>query len=198
MPQSNVQVSEVDLRHDLRSYYRNSICTHNGEPVLVVDFSGNGATIKAHICRINPVGTDWGEPKVVLWSSIDVNMPVLGYVFSNESWHHLSRVPARRMRKGYNGEGIRAVTAGGGEGCHVMGIDVIKQVWGGNPDRISHDAVIWNKRLWFQGDIVGNISNTGKITLTPGKEKIGEYVCKLLAANWEFHSSKHSLQALDS
>ncbi|AUV61795.1 hypothetical protein FDJ28_gp49 [Pseudomonas phage Bjorn] len=198
MPQSNVQIQEVDLRSDMRSYYRNSVCTHEGNPVLVTDFSGNGETLKAHVCKLRGDGA-WSDPKVVLYSSLDVNIPTLGYVFLGDAWHHLSRVPARRMRKGYNTESIAIKSTNRADGIgpfNAFHPDIIRQIWHGNPDRLNHDSVIWRNCLWFQGDVVGKIVN-GKVTLTPGKEKIGEYVCKLLAANWEYHSSKHSLLPLD-
>lgn len=196
MPQSNVQVSEVDLRSDMRSYYRGSCVTYKGQCALVNDFTGGNENLKAQIHLLSPDG-EWGDVTTVLASNLDFTMPELGYVEMGNTWVHLSRVPARRMRKGYHHECIRMQFLSDPDvHVEVNSPQLLKQVWYGNTNRLNADAVIFDNKIYFQQDVVANIKG-GKVVLVEGKEKIGEYVCKLLASNWEFHSSKHSLLPLD-
>lgn len=196
MPQSNVSVSEVDLRSDFKNYYRHSFVTYKGSCAQVLDFSGNGNGLKAHIALLD--GNHWCEPTVVMAHNLDFTIPRLGFVEHNKSWYFLSRKPARRMRKGYCDESIEALNMGPNISYRfsVSLPEVLNQVWNGNKNRISHDSVIIGDKVFYQQSVVGDIKK-GKIVLVPGKEKLGEYVCKLLAANWEFHSSKHSLLPLN-
>lgn len=198
MPQSNIQVSEVDLQSDFSNYYRGSYLTYQGKCAYVVGFTGQGNKLKAQIRTLGE-NNNWSSEHYVLANNLDFTIPRLGFVEMDGNWFFLSRRPARRMHKGYCDDNIVAQCMGpsNSDEFHVSHPAILKQVWEGNTNRISHDVVIIGENIFYQCDQVAKVIK-GKISVVKGKEKIGEYVCKLLAANWDSHSSKHSLLPLDS
>lgn len=199
MPRADVHVESFDIVSDLRNYYLGCVVTYNGQPAHVGDiFRGQNGTVKATI-TVLPAHGQWGREQQVEWESLDLNVPRLGYVRVNEAWHYLARSPQRRMRKGYNAELIRAVCPNGfPSGVDVTQREVIRQVWYGNGDRINHDTIIENGVVYYEQDAVANVDAEGNLILVSGKEKLGEFVCKLLANNWETISSRTSIRRLPS
>lgn len=200
MPRAEVSVENFDLVSDLRNYYLNCVVTHEGAPAHVSDIfrNGPGGVIRANIQKLPSNGT-WGRDQHVDWDTLDLNVPRLGFVRINDAWHYLARSPQRRMRKGYNSELVRAVCPGGfPSGIDVMNREVVRQIWYGNGDRIGHDVVVFDNAVYYEQDAVATIDAEGNLILVTGKEKLGEFVCKLLANNWETLTSRTSIRRLPS
>lgn len=193
MPQVNVQVAEFNLKDDMSNYYRHTYVTLDGHPAFVHNVQGRGNNLQFEVTVYSAAGVPSDSTSTRNISDFDLHLPALGFVFFDNTWYHLSRNPQRRMRKGYGEDMIRALPIGTNDNnCAVTHPDVLKQIWFGNTERISQDCVILNRRIFFQTDEVATIDPEGNIIPTVGKEKLGEFVCKLLAANWDSLSSKHS------
>jgi len=194
MPQVNQVVSAFSLKEDMANYYRGTYVTYEGKPAYVMNVLGRNENVKF---EAQLYGEDGQELEAIVREvdRFDLHLPQLGFVKFDNLWFHLSRNPQRRMRKGYGEDMIRCVAAHpmGGH-CPVTHPEIIKQIWFGNQDRISPDCVIVNREIYFQSDVVANIDQEGNIIPVVGKEKLGEFVCKLLAANWDNHSLKYSLR----
>lgn len=205
MPQNRREVAPFDFRTDMCQYYRHSIVTYinpQGERIAasVNDFRGEGEDLIAVVHLLRQEG-DWSEPQTVPLSQLDLSIPPLGPVFISGAWIHLQRVPARRMRKGYNTETISWAFLEDspiGIDYGVTSEEVVRQVWYGQPDRISNSVVVWGKGIYYMTDKVATIDDEGQVILIPNKEKLGEFVCKALASNWEVATSKHSVRTLPS
>lgn len=194
MPQVNQNVAEFSLRDDMCSYYRGTYVTHEGKCAYVHGFSGRDQKM---IAEINIIDTDGRQldMKAVPVSSLDLHLPRLGWVMYENMWFHLSRNPQRRMRKGYSDEMVRFLNPDGQFGhCSVTETSVLTQIWYGNEDRISHDCIILGRNIHYHQDVVATIDAEGNIIPAIGKEKLGEFVCKLLASNWDTLALKHSLR----
>lgn len=208
MPQANVNVSAFDLRGDLNNYYRGSVLTYvdRGErhPALVdrIDDQEENGNMTAVIRLLS--GGDrpaWGSSRRVPWSALDLILPNLGMVELNGHWYHLCRHPARRMRKGYNAENISLVPLEDGDmmpDVDASDPKIVKQVWFGNPDRIGPTCVVWRKGIYYTTEKVALVNDEGAVTLIQNKEKLGEFVCKLLLNNWDVANLKHSVLTLPS
>lgn len=193
MPQVNVQVAEFNLKDDMSSYYRGTYVTYKGAPAYVHNVLGRGSNIQFEATIYSEDGTPANEPIVRNVNDFDLILPPLGFVKFDNVWYHLSRNPQRRMRKGYGEDMIRAVAVRNEfNHCSVTHPIVLKQIWFGNTERVSPDCIIIERSIYFQGDEVATVDPEGNIIPTIGKEKLGEFVCKLLAANWDNLSSKHS------
>lgn len=207
MPQSNRQVSDYSLRNDMNSYYAGSVVTHVDKDgvkhaALVLEFRGTNAEIVADV-RLLPQesGSGWGAPKRVSLDCLDFTLPPLGLVKQDDKWYHLSRHPARRMRKGYHAETVQYNMLHDREymnGLDIGDYEVIRQTWYGSDDRITHNIVVWDKDIFYGTDKVASLDDEGNILLIPNKEKLGEFVCKALANNWDLATSKFSVRTLPS
>ena len=195
MPQLHQVVAEFSLVDDLTSYYRGTFVTHQGSCAYVHSFRSNRAgKITADINHVNRSGVH--QPIItVAYEELDLHLPQLGWVQYEGSWFHLSRNPQRRMRKGYGGDMIRFTPPEGHSGhCEVTDPAVLAQIWYGNDDRVSNDCLILGRNIHFHQDIVASIDAEGNVIPAIGKEKLGEFVCKLLASNWDVLALKHSLR----
>lgn len=203
MPQSNRRVSNVDLRGDMNNYYRYSVATYlkptkNGVERLAAyihGYDGANNELQVLISTMGPNDKTWGDQKYVPNDAMCYELPNLGSVKHNGEWIHLVRSPQRRMRKGYNEECIHWTYLDGANGQNdhsVLEETVIKQVWYGCDERLSTNVVLESKRIYFKAEHVANVSDDGSILFIPNKEKLGEFVCKLLASNWEEVRSKNS------
>ena len=204
MPQSNQRVSRFDVVSDLRSYYRCSTASLevNGKtvPVYIEDFESHDGEITATVRQLNSAHTEWAGRSIVPQEALSFILPPLGLVKYGNFWFHLHRHPARRMRKGYNEEciGWMAVDHGHGLDCGVQDPRIISQVWYGTEDRITHNIVVTGGKIYYTTDHVANVTDEGEVTLIPEREKLGEFVCKTLANNWESVISKTSVRTLPS
>jgi hypothetical protein len=205
MPQSNDRVSRFDIVSDLNSYYRSSIVTLDTKgksiPVYGEGYSNDDGEVKATIRHLNSAQTEWGSRAVVPNEALSYILPPLGLVKYGEFWFHLHRHPARRMRKGFNDECIGWTPVDN----HNQGLDIgvsdpkiVSQVWYGNEDRITHNIVVIGGKIYYTTDHVANVTDEGEVTLITDKEKLGEFVCKTLANNWESVISKTSVRTLPS
>lgn len=211
MPQTNLEIAEYNLREDMRSYYRGSVvtfvpqATEDGvEPLpyaaLVEDFRGANNELFADV-RLLPRGEGgWGPSKRVPVAALAFTLPPLGLVAYQGHWFHLSRQPARRMRKGYHQETITCTPIAGHYRDHpeTMSSDIVRQVWYGNVDRISTNIVVHGDGVFYATDKVASLDPEGNVAFIPNKEKLGEFVCKALANNWELATSKYSVRTLPS
>lgn len=209
MPQNSRRVSDFDLRHDMLQYYRHSMVTYM-DPKLgplcaqCGDFQGNNDELQAFIHILKPdAKADWTDGKWVPLEVLDFVLPPLGLVQTpGGEWRLLQRVPARRMRKGYNAEnvnwGFLDHPDSGGDDVGVCESSILKQVWYGNTNRINNNVVVWGKGIYYMTDKVATIDDEGNVLLIPNKEKLGEFVCKALANNWDLATSKHSVRTLPS
>lgn len=207
MPQNNRVVSEFDLRTDMEHYYRHSVVTYiNPEGTRLAAsvncFRGDNdeLTVDIHVLPPDPDST-WASVINVPFETIDWCIPPLGAVLLDGHWFQLQRVPARRMRKGYHNETISWAfleDSEYNEGYDVRDERVVRQIWYGQPDRISNNVVVWNKGIYYTTDKVATIDDEGNVLLIPNKEKLGEFVCKALANNWELATSKYSVRTLPS
>ncbi|MNV26604.1 hypothetical protein D3C71_1177290 [compost metagenome] len=205
MPQSNQRVSRFDIVSDLRSYYRGSVVSLESKgkivPVYVEDYASDDGEVKATIRHLNTSHTEWASRAVVPNEALSYILPPLGLVKYGNYWFHLTRHPARRMRKGYNDECVGWHPVGD----HSQGLDIgvsdpkiVSQVWYGNEDRITHNIVVVGGKIYYTTDHVANVTDEGEVTLIPEREKLGEFVCKALANNWESVISKTSVRTLPS
>lgn len=196
MPQVTGQhiVDTVNLKDDMNSYYRGTYVTHKGHCAYVHGFIGRNDNLRAEINYVNREGEHL-DNKTVPVSELDLHLPDLGWVKYEDNWFHLSRNPQRRMRKGYGEDMIRFTsTHEYGNHCPVTHTSILVQVWYGNEDRVSNDCIIHNRNIHYYQDIVATIDEEGNVIPVIGKEKLGEFVCKLLASNWDILASKHSLR----
>lgn len=185
MPQVAQRVSDFCLKDDMNSYYRGTYVTHNGECAYVHGFTGRNEKLNAEIEIISPAGVRL-DPKVVPLAELDLHLPELGWVQFENLWFHLSRNPQRRMRKGYGEDMVRWVNPVGQHGhCIVTDNQVLAQIWYGNTERVSNDCVIIGRNIHFHQDIVATIDAEGNIIPEIGKEKIGEFVWKVLSSQPE-------------
>lgn len=210
MPQSNRRVSEVDIRSDMRHYYRGSIATYlkplaNGSverlACYIHEYHGDSSELRVEIQTITATAARWSEHQIVPNEAISYELPHLGSIKVADRFVHLTRSPQRRMRKGYNEENVHWFTLEGDNGdfsCGVMEDYVIKQVWYGCTERLSTNVVLWGKGIYYKTEKVATVDDTGSVIFIPNKEKLGEFVCKLLANNWEEIKSKHSNLTLPS
>lgn len=212
MPQSNRQVSEFDLRHDMNSYYRHSIATYccpqtDGTVARwacwIGEFNGDNSELTATIKVLKPDSKDYSSSIHVPFESLDFTMPPLGLVKVGDHWWLPTRNPARRMRKGYNSECVTLAMLdaeyGGDMGNpETEAKGVIKQLWYGNDERIALHLVVWGKGIYYMTDKVATIDDTGAVILIPNKEKLGELSCKILANNWDTVVLKTSVRTLPS
>jgi hypothetical protein len=205
MPQSNARVSRYDVVGDLRSYYRSSIASLEVKgkitPVYIEDYADDNGEVKVTVRHLNAAQTEWGSRSVVPQEALSYVLPPLGLVKYGEHWFHLHRHPARRMRKGFNEECIGWAPVGE----HNFGLDIgvsdpkiVSQVWYGTEDRITHNIVVTGGKIYYTTDHVANVTDDGEVTLIPEREKLGEFVCKTLANNWELVTSKTSVRTLPS
>lgn len=204
MPQSNRRISQVDLRGDMSNYYRGSVVTYHQpledggyvkKAALVQSFEGNDNELCAGIRTMSEGVAEWSSILYVPFDSLNVELPPLGSVKIGADWIHLVRSPQRRMRKGYNEESIHVnpfELLGWENDYHSMDERIIQKVWFGCPDRLATNVVLERKGIYFKSELVANVSDDGAIIYIPNKEKLGEFVCKLLANNWEEVRSKHS------
>lgn len=207
MPQSNRRVTEVDLRGDMRHYYRGSVATYlkplaNGGTerlaAYIHEYHGDSNELTVEIQTISPTAeteSDWSERMVVPNETICYDLPHLGTVEVNGHYIHLTRAPQRRMRKGFNEENIHWFTLDDDIAFEihvsVLDVNIIKQVWYGCEHRLSNNVVLWGKGIYYKTEKVATIDDTGSILFIPNKEKLGEHVCKLLQSNLEEINSKH-------
>jgi len=212
MPQSNEILHDFDLKADMRSYYRGSIATYLSAPdkdgnvvrsaAYIEDFGGNHRAMTATIRTLpREAGTGWGNAFAVPVAHLEFTLPALGLVQVENEWYHLSRHPARRMRKGYHPETIQAACLDGRNyrhHCDVSDYEVVRQVWYGNPLRITCNIVVWEQDIFYAIDKVASLDAEGNVSLIPNKEKLGEFVCKALANNWDLATSKCSVRTLPS
>lgn len=209
MPQSNRRVVTVDLRGDMNNYYRYSVATYlkplqgGGNERLAAyihGYDGGNDELQVLISTMGPNDATWGTQKYVPNDAMCYELPSLGTVRHNEEFIHLIRNPQRRMRKGYNEECVQWIhLEGSGNYDHnILAEEVIRQVWYGCTERLSTNVVLENKRIYFKAEHVANVSDDGSIVFIPNKEKLGEFVCKSLASNWEEVRSKHSNLMLPS
>lgn len=212
MPQSSNRVSSFDLASDLNSYYKGCVVTYlkpqkDGSvkpiPAFVEKFVGE-SEIRAHIRTLTEVeGSEWTSLAAVPHESLDFILPPLGSVrLPDEHWVHLCKSPARRMRKGYHHETVHVTYMENDHECNFgdgpTNKEIIRQVWYGNPDRIATNVAVWGKGIYYAADLVCTLDSEGAVSLIPGKEKLGEFVCKLLANNWDVATSKYSVRTLPS
>jgi hypothetical protein len=204
MPQSNQRVRAFDIVSDLRSYYRGSVVSLEVKgkivPVYVEDYSGENSEVKATVRHLNASHSEWATRASVPNEALSYVLPPLGLVKYGDLWFHLHRHPARRMRKGFNDEciGWSPVDHGHGLDCGVHDPRIVSQVWYGNEDRITHNIVVIGGKIYYTTDHVANVTDEGEVTLIPEREKLGEFVCKALANNWESVISKTSVRTLPS
>lgn len=212
MPQSNRRVGEFDLRHDMQAYYRHSIGTYcqpqtDGTvaryAAFISDFSGDNDELMVNIKVLKPEAKDYSATTQVPLESIDFTLPPLGLVKVGDHWWLPTRNPARRMRKGYNGECVTLCMldneyTGDMGNPEVEAKSVIKQLWYGNEERISLHLVVWGKGIYYMTDKVATIDDDGAVSLIPNKEKLGELSCKILANNWDTTVLKTSVRTLPS
>jgi hypothetical protein len=169
-------------------------------PVYVEDFGNDDGELRASVRVLNSSHTEWAGRKLVPYEALNFILPPLGLVKAGEYWFHLHRHPARRMRKGYNDECVGYDPVG-----HERGLDIgvgdpriVSQVWYGNEDRITHNIAVIGGKIYYTADHVANVSESGEVSLIPEREKLGEFVCKALANNWESVISKTSVRTLPS
>lgn len=195
MPRSNrIVETGWSLVADLTHYYRHSVVTYvDHESVrwafAITEIFEEGGGIFARGNRL--VDAEWAAQQTVTWESLDLTLPKLGVVkLGTDEWVCLQRSPARRMRKGYHPETIQQVAIEGIEwvtDLNVLSESIVQQVWYGNEERYTHNIVRVQKRLYFTTDLVGEFDEQGQLVLVPGKEMMGELVCKQLSArNLEF------------
>lgn len=200
MPRADLRVADFNLVSDLNNYYAGSILTLNGQPARVCEIIGNNDHQEAVVQLLSRSGP-FGASRSVPFDELNLTIPRLGMVRSGQSWFYLSRNPQRRMKKGYSHDLIRASCVGTGlsrDGCDPMSESIIRQVWYGNTDRISEDVVMVGKSVYFEQEVVAHTDDEGNLIILAGKEKVGEFVCKLLANNWDNISSKFSIKRLPS
>ena len=180
MPQSNQQVSRFDLVSDLKSYYRGSVVSMEDKgktiPVYVEDFTGDSGEIKASVRRLNVAHTEWVGRSMVPYEALGFILPPLGLVKCDGFWFHLCRHPARRMRKGFNGECVswNPVDHGHGMNRDVSDPVIVSQVWYGNEDRITHNIVVIGGKIFYTTDHVANVTDEGEVVFIPEREKLGD------------------------
>lgn len=181
------QIEQVNIVGDMNNYYSGTIVTHDGQPAKVIEFFQHNNTLKAYVNKL-PQSGHWAEHVEVEASSLDFSMPRLGFVSYRGCWFYLSRNPQRRMRKGFHPDLIKIGIIGGNnhESSHLPLMDrvVVSQLWYGNDHRVSHDVIIHNDTLYFELDAVAHIQGEN-VQLVEGKEKLGEYACKLWHNNSE-------------
>lgn len=179
MPLQEAQVEAVNLSSDMNSYYAGTIVTHGGLPAKVIEFYNNGDALMASIHTLSR-GGHWSEQMEVSADSLDTSMPRLGFVRINRCWIYLSRNPQRRMRKGYHSDLIKYNTIGDPSlpSVSIMDRSILLQLWFGSEHRISHKVVLHNNSLYFELEAVAHIQGEN-VQLIEGKEKLGEYACKL-------------------
>lgn len=212
MPQSNRRVSTVNIREDMCNYYHNSVATYlkplsggGYERIAcrIESYEGDHTELFACIQLLRPEDNQWGASINVPNEAMCYELPELGTVrLGQHDWIHLIRHPQRRMRKGYNEENVQWVhledVSMRSSECSVMNRQVIKQIWYGCPERLHTNVVLEGKGIYFKAEKVATVSDDGVILFIPNKEKLGEFVCKLLANNWEDVKSKHPLLTLPS
>lgn len=206
MPQTNATVAEFDLMSDMSAYYRGAVLTYSDPttgqvPAYVHGFDGTNEELRACIQPLYQKSKDWETQRWVPVETLDFTLPPLGLVEIDKNWFHLSRSPARRMRKGYHEETIQWSFLEGTSrhpDVQVTHTAVVKQLWFGNESRITPNIVVWNKGIYYMTDKVATVDDNGQVELIPNKEKLGEFVCKALANNWEKATSKHSVRTLPS
>lgn len=196
MPRSNRVVdADWSLLADLRSYYRGSIVTYVDSEdtrwcfnISEIHQRGNGMFYATG----NLLGRDgqWLASAEYDWEMMDLTLPRLGMVEVNNCWFFIQRAPARRMRKGYHWETITyTIPEGMDDEGEVNVIDprVLAQIWYGTPRRYTNHIVRHGDALYYTTEKIANFTPEGVAVLIPGKEKMGEMVCKQLSAsNWEF------------
>ncbi len=195
MPRSNRVVDNTSwsLTHDLRNYYLNAVVTYVDPDgfrwaanIADVQTAEDGG-IRALIHRLGPEpGSGWQDRQWVLWDTLDLTLPRLGMVFVRDQWYFLQRQPARRMRKGYHHETIFVSALEGGyvdDEMNPLDPEAIRQIWYGNANRITNNIVQVQKRVYYTTELVAEFNDQGQAVLVPGKEKMGEMVCKALSVN---------------
>lgn len=204
MPQSNQRVSRFDIVSDLKSYYRGSVVTLEVKgkllPVYVEDFTSIDGEVMATVRHLNASRTEWASRAVVPQEALSYILPPLGLVKHGNFWFHLHRHPARRMRKGYNDEcvGWEPIDHAHGLDCGVSDPRIVSQVWFGTEDRVTHNIAVVGSKIFYTTDHVADVNEDGQVVLIAEKEKLGEFVCKTLANNWESVTSKTSVRTLPS
>ena len=212
MPQSSNRVASVDLAGDMNDYYRGCVVTYNrrskdGEvtpvPALVEKFTGE-SEVRAHLRILpNEDGAVWSSLVSAPYETLDFVMPPLGLVqVPGGTWVHVYKSPARRKRKGYHPETVHLTFLENDRESHFGGSpldsSIVRQIWYGNPDRIALNVTVWGKGVYYAADLVATVDKDGGVCLIPGKEKLGEFVCKTLANNWDLVVSKYSVRTLPS
>lgn len=182
------QIEQVNIVGDMNSYYAGTIVTHEGQPAKVVEFFSRDNQLKAYVHKL-PRDGHWSEDIEVDGDSLDFSMPRLGFIKYRGVWFYLSRNPQRRMRKGFHPDLIKVAYLDNRDGIPLPLMDraVVNQLWYGNNHRVNHDVVIHNSTLYFELDAVAHIQGEN-VQLVEGKEKLGEYACKL----WHNNSANNN------
>lgn len=195
MPRSNRVVDNQSWSQvaDFRNYYLHTVVTHtdaNGvswaAQVQDIQQDDHGV-IQANIYRLSrePEG-GWMDRIWVNWDTLNLIMPRLGMVIINGQWYFLQRQPARRMRKGYGNETIFLSALEGSyvdDEANPLHVDAVRQIWYGCESRITQNIVQVQRRLYYTTEMVAEFNEQGQAVLIPGKEKMGEMVCKALSVN---------------